>query len=67
MATRNPARDVEFVTRLHPLFEAIAQEAFEQLTVGRERHAHASRIAVRRHPLAQERPYAVFTFLTNEL
>jgi superfamily II DNA or RNA helicase len=61
VAMKYPARDVEFVSRLHPLFSAIVQEAYATLTGEHSPNAPSSRLAVRRHPMAKK-PYAVFTF-----
>jgi superfamily II DNA or RNA helicase len=61
VAMNYPARDVEFVTRLHPLFVTIAHEAYVSLTGEHSSDAPSSRLAVRRHPIAKA-PYAVFTF-----
>ena len=63
VAIQYPARDVEFVTRLHPLFQAMAQDAYRQLTAPRDPNASSARLAVRRHPFADDGPYAVFTYL----
>ncbi|MBI5385585.1 MAG: DEAD/DEAH box helicase [Verrucomicrobia bacterium] len=59
-----PARDVEFVTRLHPLFQAMSHEAHRKLTVPHGANTSSPRLAVRRHPYADQGPYAVFTFLS---
>jgi ERCC4-related helicase len=66
VAIQYPARDVEFVTRLHPLFQAMAQDAHRQLTASRDPHASSARLAVRRHPFADQGPYAVFTYLRQD-
>lgn len=66
VAIQYPARDVEFVTRLHPLFQAMAQDAHRQLTAPRDPNASSARLAVRRHPFADEGPYAVFTYLRED-
>lgn len=63
VAIQFPARDVEFVTRLHPLFQAIAKNAFRELTASHDPNASSGRLAVRRHPFADNGPYAVFTYL----
>ncbi len=65
IAMQYPARDVEFVTRLHPLFDAIVQEAYAALTGEHSPKAPSSRLAVRRHPMT-DAPYAVFTFAQVE-
>jgi superfamily II DNA/RNA helicase len=62
-AVQYPANEVEFVHRLHPLYRAAVEYAFEELTLTPARHAAASRIAVRRHAAAARRPLALFTFL----
>ncbi len=66
VAIQYPARDVEFVTRLHPLFQAMAQGAYRQLTAPRDPNASSARLAVRRHPFADHGPYAVFTYLCQD-
>jgi len=66
VAIQYPARDVEFVTRLHPLFQAMAQDAHRQLTSPRDPNSSSARLAVRRHPFADEGPYAVFTCLCKD-
>jgi len=63
VAIQYPARDVEFVTRLHPLFQAMSKNAFRHLAAPRDPNASSARIAVRRHPFADIGPYAVFTYL----
>ncbi len=64
VAIQYPARDVEFITRLHPLFQAMAKDGFRKLTASRDPNASSARLAVRRHPYADEGPYAVFTYLS---
>jgi ERCC4-related helicase len=66
VAIQYPARDVEFVTRLHPLFQAIAKNSFRHLTAARDPNASSARLAVRRHPYAGDGPYAVFTYLCHD-
>lgn len=63
VAIQYPARDVEFITRLHPLFQAMAKDGFRRLTASRDPNASSARLAVRRHPYADEGPYAIFTYL----
>jgi superfamily II DNA or RNA helicase len=63
VAIQYPASEVEFVHRLHPLYRAIAQHSFEELTVVPARNAVASRIAVRRDCAAAHGPCALFTYL----
>jgi superfamily II DNA or RNA helicase len=65
IAMNYPARDVEFVTRLHPLFASIVHEAYATLTGEHSANAPSSRLAVRRHPMA-DLPYAVFTFADTQ-
>lgn len=67
VATAYPASDVEFFTRLHPLFQAILHETMARLTAQHSVNAPTRRLAVRRHPVAKKEPFAVFTFLTGEL
>lgn len=62
IAIQHPATEVEFVHRLHPLFRAVSNHALEELTLTPARNGTASRIAARRHALAERRPFAVFTF-----
>lgn len=61
VAVRHPADQVEFVHRLHPLAQAIAEQAWHELTLEPARNQFAARIAVRRHPIATT-PLALFTF-----
>ncbi|MEW6246516.1 MAG: helicase-related protein [Nitrospirota bacterium] len=61
VAVRYPADQVEFVHRLHPLAQAIAEHAWQELTLEPTRNHFAARIAVRRHPIATT-PLALFTF-----
>ncbi|MCP9464993.1 MAG: SNF2-related protein [Nitrospira sp.] len=61
VAVRYPADQVEFIHRLHPLARAIAEHAWQELTLEPARNHFAARIAVRRHPIATE-PLALFTF-----
>ena len=56
-----PARDVEFIHRLHPLFRSVAARAQAVLTARDAAVARAPRIAVRRGNV--EEPLAVFSFL----
>jgi len=62
-AVQYPASELEFVHRLHPLYRAAAQHAFEELTLAPARHAATARVAVRRHPAAARGPLALFTYL----
>ena len=66
VAIQYPARDVEFVTRLHPLAQAILDEAYKKLTASHSPTMPSRRIAVRRHPIAGKVPYAVFTYSLND-
>jgi ERCC4-related helicase len=66
VAIQYPARDVEFITRLHPLFQAIARNAFRDLTAPRDPNASSVRLAARRHPYADDGPYAIFTYLSAD-
>jgi hypothetical protein len=63
IAVQHPAADVDFVHRLHPLFRAVSEHALAELTLAPARNGTAPRIAVRRHELATQRPFAVFTYL----
>lgn len=65
VAVRYPADQVEFIHRLHPLAQAIAEHAWQELTLEPARNRFAARIAVRRHPIATE-PLALFTFLERQ-
>lgn len=65
VAARYPADQVEYIHRLHPLARTVAGYALDELTSEPARNRFASRIAVRRHPLAQ-RPLTLFTFLERE-
>lgn len=65
VAVRFPADQVEFIHRLHPLAQAIAQYAWRELTIEPARNQFATRIAARRHELASE-PMAIFTFLERQ-
>jgi hypothetical protein len=67
VATAYPASDVEFVTRLHPLFQAMLQESLERLTANHSVNTPTRRLAVRRHDMARKIPFAVFTFLANRM
>ncbi len=67
VATAYPASDVEFVTRLHPLFEAMLQESLERLTANHSVNTPTRRLAVRRHDMARKMPFAVFTFLASRM
>ena len=62
VAVQFPATEVEFVHRLHPLFRALSEHALRELTLAPPSNGSATRIAVRRHPLATA-PFALFTFL----
>jgi hypothetical protein len=66
VATQYPASEAEFVHRLHPLSRAVAQHAFEELTLAPAQNGTSSRIAVRRHSLAAERAFALFTYLDRQ-
>ncbi len=61
VAVKYPADQVEFIHRLHPLAQAIAQYAWQELTLEPARNRFAARIAVRRHSIATQ-PLALFTF-----
>jgi superfamily II DNA or RNA helicase len=61
VAIEFPARDVEFIHRLHPLFRAVSTQAHSVLTARDSGPARAPRIAVRRGAVTG--PVAVFTFL----
>ncbi len=61
VAVRYPADQVEFIHRLHPLAQAIAYHAWQELTLEPARNRFVARIAVRRHPIATQ-PLALFTF-----
>lgn len=65
VAVRYPADQVEFIHRLHPLAQAIAEHAWRELTLEPARNQFAARIAVRRHPSATQ-PLALFTFLERQ-
>jgi ERCC4-related helicase len=65
VAVQYPADQVEFIHRLHPLTQAIAEHAWHELTVEPARNQFAARVAVRRHHLAKQ-PLAVFTFLERQ-
>jgi ERCC4-related helicase len=62
VAVRCPAAEVEFIHRLHPLFRAIAEDAYRELTMVPSRGAPGARIAVRRHRSIESKPIAIFTF-----
>lgn len=61
IAIEYPARDVDFIHRLHPLFRAVTTHAHAVLTERDSTIARAPRLAVRRG--AATGPVAVFTFL----
>lgn len=63
VAVQHTAADVEFVHRLHPLFRAVTTHALGELTLPVARNVSTTRIAVRRHPLAEKGPLALFTYL----
>ncbi|MBA5866432.1 MAG: hypothetical protein GDA67_07015 [Nitrospira sp. CR1.3] len=65
VAVRYPADQVEFIHRLHPLTQAMAEHAWCELTVEPARNEFAARVAVRHHHLA-EQPLALFTFLERQ-
>ncbi len=65
VAVRYPADQVEFIHRLHPLAQAVAEQAWQELTLEPARNQFAARIAVRRHPIVKE-PLALFTFLERQ-
>jgi hypothetical protein len=65
VAVQYPADQVEFIHRLHPLTQAIAEHAWHELTVEPARNEFAARVAARRHHLAKQ-PLAVFTFLERQ-
>lgn len=66
VAVQYPSRDVEFITRLHPLFLAMRDYALRRLTASQSPSAPGARLAVRRHPSAESDPYAVFTFVGSD-
>ncbi|MCP9469936.1 MAG: DEAD/DEAH box helicase [Nitrospira sp.] len=61
VAVQYPPDKVEFIHRLHPLARAIAEHAWQELTLEPARNQFAARLAVRRHPVATA-PLALFTF-----
>jgi len=61
LAVEYPARDVEFIHRLHPLFRCVVAKAHATLTARDTGPARAPRIAVRRGEASE--PIAIFTFL----
>lgn len=61
VAVAHSASDVQFVTRLHPLYLAILDRARRHLTAAHSPTAPSRRLATRRHPLA-DRPLVLFTF-----
>jgi superfamily II DNA or RNA helicase len=61
VAVAHPPQDVEFLTRLHPLFKSILDLAHRRLTATVSPTSPARRIAARRHPDALT-PFAVFTY-----
>lgn len=63
VAVTLPAKDVEFIHRMHPLFQAIVAEASLALTLTPDSQASSQRLAIRRWSGIQGRPQAVFTFL----
>lgn len=65
VAVRYPADQVEFIHRLHPLMQAMAEHAWHELTVEPARNEFAARVAVRRHHLAKQ-PLALLTFLERQ-
>jgi superfamily II DNA or RNA helicase len=66
VAVQYPPADVEFVTRLHPLFQAMLAEARQRLTGLHSPSTPSRRLAVRRHPAAKGGPFAVFTFVEED-
>lgn len=64
VAVKYPARDVEFITRMHPLYQAILNEAYLKLTASEPNAAGTRRLVVRCHSKAKH-PYALFTYATN--
>lgn len=67
VAISHPSRDVEFITRLHPLFQAMLSEAQATLMAPHSPTTPTRRIALRRHTGANKMPYAVFTFLSFQM
>lgn len=65
VAVRYPADQVEFIHRLHPLTQAVAEHAWHELTLEPARNGFAARVAVRRHHDAKQ-PLALFTFLERQ-
>lgn len=65
VAAQYPSSEVEFVTRLHPLFLAMVDNALRHLTAQHSPSTPSRRVAARTHPAARE-PYAVFTFCTTQ-
>lgn len=66
VATSHSSSDVEFITRMHPLFLAILHEARRRLGGNHSPSTPSRRIAVCRHPLAKKNPYAIFTFHSSQ-
>lgn len=66
VAVTYPSKEVEFITRMHPLFRAILNEAYISLTASHSMNRPARRIAVRCHKLAKGMPYAVFSYAVCE-
>ncbi len=65
VAVAYPPQDVGFLSRLHPIFQAIVESAHRRLTAIVSPTSNARRIATRRHPEARA-PYAVFTYSLRE-
>jgi hypothetical protein len=65
VAVAYPPQDVGFLTRLHPLFQAIVESAHRRLTAIVSPTSTARRIAARRRDDART-PYAVFTYSLRE-
>lgn len=65
VAIQHRPDEVEYVTRLHPLFRAISDEAYNRLSAAGGIASNPRRLAARRHPDA-DRPCVVFTFALTD-
>jgi hypothetical protein len=65
VAIQYPADQVEFIHRLHPLAQSMAEHALHELTLEPARNQFAARIAVRRHRGAKQ-PLAFFAYHERE-
>lgn len=65
IAVATPSDEVTFVHRQHPLAVTLAHEAWRNLSLVRSPGRSIGNICARRHSLASDGPFVVFTFLAT--